>query len=779
MENQGGRLLAMMKKTVLLMLAAGFWGCIYSAGYCAANQKIGVLVIGAGMNETYKPDWIVGYTDHFFPIFTPGMLTGGQLEGGTCFSLIHYANEAEATVCSQVSGKHISQGTPIDIFCKEYTNLERYPVHSISEHRLFGKNGFFADCYPGVLPYFIASGHSTIDPSTGKEILGPHVDDPDGPGIGFADFEEQYAFTYMDYHYRLTDFIDPSRRQFLRFIYGNAAPALYGYEPDAPELSNIKDAVEKSIDSQTTIVFRNGWESYMRNRDAYKKASAIPDSTETALKELIEDEKVDRLIVLSNGAHYSNIITFGYCWRDAGAAGVSRVDNATYYDCITDVSDGYGPENDRDLNTLLAKKPWRNFLAAFPEVYHMARERAPGLQITFARPFGDYPAFTEAVVEMFKHTVARYQISSEKKVKVILAFHGYSSGYMKGAQCDAYSNMENSLAARAVARVESYLKDSWSGRHEVVSAVNEFSEPFLEDTNADPPSRGKPMGSIMSTGEHIDSAINGVYVNGLGQVIDNGIDNFDYVIAIPVLWDAENVDTIQSFRELTLGNHALQSAAGSKKWFRQTHSEDGDDYRIDTDFDSEYFTVKVMDASGWGSTPARTSLLRKPVPVKKGSAQKPTTVILAGTVLSQGNGPARSYVIQAAAASILEAIDDHSVGGYHDEACEMRALNAVVGLTAEPRSGSVQLTWMTAGEAGSIGFNIYRAETAAGPFVKLNEAPIASSGSSSVELQYVYRDAPLKSRTMYYYQIEHEFSGGSASFGPVSATPRPVWFPGK
>ena len=770
--------MAMMKKIALLMLAAGFWFCTYPATYCVANQKIGVLVIGSGMNETYKPDWIVGYTDHFFPIFTPGMLTGGQLEGGSCFSLIHYANEAEAAVCSQVSGRPIAQGTPIDIFCKEYTNLENYPVHAISEHRLFGKNGFFADCYPGIIPYFIASGHSTIDPSTGKEILGPHVDDPDGPGIGYADFEEQYAFIYMDYHYRLTNFIDPSRRQFLRFIYGNDTPLLYGYEPEAPELSNIKDEVEKALDSQTTVVFRNGWESYMRNRDAYKKPSVIPDSTETALKELIEDEKVDRLIVLSNGAHYSNIINLGYCWRDAGGAGVSRVDNATYYDCITNFSDGYGPENEKKLKTLLANKPWRKFLSVYPEVYHMARERTPSLPITFARPFGDYPAFTEALVEMFKHTVAKYQISSEKKVKVILAFHGYSNGYMKGAQCDAYSNMENSLAERAVARVKSYL-EGWSGGHEVVSAVNEFAEPFLEDTNADPPSRDKPMGSIMSTGEHIESAINGVYVNGLGQVIDNGTDKFDYVIAIPVLWDAENVDTILSFRDLTLGNHALQSAAGSKKWIRQTYSEDGDGYRTDTDFDSEYFTVKVMDASGWESTPARTALLRKPVPVKKGSAQKPTTVILAGTVLSQGNGPVRSYVTQAAAASILEAVDDPSVGGYYDEDCEMRALNAVVGLTAEPRNGSVQLAWMTVGEAGSTGFNIYRAETAAGPFVKLNEAPIASSGESSLELQYVYLDAPLKNRTTYYYQIEHEFSGGSAFFGPVSATPRLVWFLGK
>ncbi len=146
--------MAMMKKIALLMLAAGFWFCTYPVTCCEANQKIGVLIIGSGMNETYRPDWIVGYTDQFFPIFIPGMLTGGQLEGGTCFSLIHYANEAEAAVCSQVSGRPIAQGTPIDIFCKEYTNLENYPVHAISEHRLFGKNGFFADLLSWHNPLF-------------------------------------------------------------------------------------------------------------------------------------------------------------------------------------------------------------------------------------------------------------------------------------------------------------------------------------------------------------------------------------------------------------------------------------------------------------------------------------------------------------------------------------------------------------------------------------------------------------------------------------------------
>ncbi len=112
----------------------------------------------------------------------------------------------------------------------------------------------------------------------------------------------------------------------------------------------------------------------------------------------------------------------------------------------------------------------------------------------------------------------------------------------------------------------------------------------------------------MSTGEHIDIAINGTYVNGLGRRLTTGMDNFDYVIVIPILWDAENVDTITDFRELTLGNHELLSAGGGKAWLRQEHDSDGTPYRIADDFDSEFFTVKVMDGSGWESTPKRTGL---------------------------------------------------------------------------------------------------------------------------------------------------------------------------
>ena len=648
--------------------------------------------MGAGMNETYQPDWISGYMEHFFPIYMPGMMAGGDLEGGSCLSLIHYANAEEAAVCSQVRGTQIPQGTPIDIFCNEYKNTGTYPVHSIFKHRLFGKSGFLKTCFANLLPYFIEAGHSTTDPANGKVITGPHVDDPDGPGIGIADFVEQYAFTYMQYHYTLADFRDPSRQQCLRFIYGNDVPPLYGYTPDAVELSNVKAEVENLLDANTSIVFRPCWEAYLYNRDPYGTPVSIPDSAETAVRELIVNENVDRIVVIGNGAHYSNITNFGYCWRDADGRGVSQLSDTTYYDCINNLADGYGPATPKELTTLLENKPWRKFNAPYAVMYRMAKALNPVIPITFARPYGDYPAFNESVVEMLKHTVSKYNIASTAKLKVILALHGYSNGYMKGAQCDSYFNNARDLAQRVVDRVNQHLAGAWSGTYEVVKSANEFAQPFLEDVASDKPTKEKPLGDIMSTGEHIDIAINGVYVNELGQVIDNGTSNFDYVIVIPILWDAENVDTIKSFREFSLGNHALQSAQGSKIWMRQTHSEDGDPYHSAADFDEEFFTIKVMNASGWESTPARTSRFKQPQPVKKGSASKPTTVILTGTMLAQGNGPVRSCAVQAAAASILDAINDPTVGGYLDEACEMRALNTVEEQHTESRNVSVDLT---------------------------------------------------------------------------------------
>jgi len=742
-----------------------------ATGSRARAEKIGVLVLGAGMNETYKPDWTVGYMEHFYQSFIPGLLTGGSLEGGSCYSLIHYANEVESAICSQVRGEPVPEGTPIDLFCNEYKNTEQYPVRSMFDEPLFGPAGYLNFCYPNIIPYFIATGHSTTDPASGEVIIGPHVGDPDGPGIGIADFIEMYAFYYMTYHYEFSanDFRCPYRRQFLRFVYGNDTPALYGYEPDEQELSNIKDEIEKAVGSETTVVYRMGWEAYMRNRDIYGADASIADSTETALQELIEDEQVDRIVVLGTGGHYSNVTNWGYCWRDSGGHGVSSIDNTTFYECMNDLADGCGPDTNKTLVERLSAKPWGQLVATYPDIHDMAHALKPGLEITFANSFGDYPAFNQAVVEMLKYTLSKYDIDNASSLKVILATHGYGPGYLNGNECDSYFRQSKALAQRVVVSVQDYLEDNRPGRNEVVHGENEFAEPSAEDSTADKPDRNNSLGQIMSTGEHIDMAINGTYVNGLGQAVDNGDDNFDYVIVIPILWDAENVDTITDFRELTLGNHELLSAGGGKAWLRQEHDSDGTRYRIADDFDSEFFTVKVMDGSGWESVPKRTGL-KKAVPVTKGSAEKPTTVILTGALLSQGNGPVRSNFIASAAASILEAIADPAVGGYQDDSCQQQALGMVIGFAARPLFGSVLVSWSAVGESLAGDFTLYRASSAAGQYQMLDSAGISGLKKSAAQTEYRYIDRPPEAVSAWYYRLERSLGGAAATYGPVSAS---------
>jgi hypothetical protein len=437
---------------------------------------------------------------------------------------------------------------------------------------------------------------------------------------------------------------------------------------------------------------------------------------------------------------------------------------------MNDLTDDCGPDTDKTLVQRLSAKPWSQLIATYPDIYDMARILKPGLKVTFANSFGDYPAFNQAVVEMLKYTLSKYDLDHDSSLKVILATHGYGPGYLNGNECDSYFRQSKALAQRVIAPVQDYLEDNWPGRSEVVHGENEFAEPSAEDSAADKPDRNNPMGKIMSTGEHIDIAINGTYVNGLGRAVDNGNDNFDYVIVIPILWDAENVDTITDFRELTLGNHELLSAGGGTAWLRQEHDSDGTAYRIADDFDSEFFTVKVMDGSGWESVPKRTGL-KKAAPVRKGSAEKPTTVILTGALLSQGNGPVRSNFVAAAAAGILEAIEDPSVGGYQDETCQKQALGMVIGFKAQPFFRSVCVSWSAVGESLTGDFALYRASAEDGPYEKLDSAGIVALKKSASHTEYRYIDRPPKAVATPYYRLERSLDGAVATYGPVSALP--------
>jgi hypothetical protein len=93
--------------------------------------------------------------------------------------------------------------------------------------------------------------------------------------------------------------------------------------------------------------------------------------------------------------------------------------------------------------------------------------------------------------------------------------------------------------------------------------------------------------------------------------------------------------------------------------------------------------------------------------------------------------------------------------------------------TATPSDRAVILKWTTESEIDNAGFNIYRAESENGKYVKINGSLIPAEGSATSGATYQYVDNDVKNRTTYYYKLEDtDIYGTSTMHGPVSAEPR-------
>jgi hypothetical protein len=80
--------------------------------------------------------------------------------------------------------------------------------------------------------------------------------------------------------------------------------------------------------------------------------------------------------------------------------------------------------------------------------------------------------------------------------------------------------------------------------------------------------------------------------------------------------------------------------------------------------------------------------------------------------------------------------------------------------------------WHTASELDNLGFHLYRATTAAGPWTRLNASRIPGLGSSPEGKTYAWADRGLTNGVTYYYRLEDvDRSGVVTSHGPVSAVP--------
>jgi hypothetical protein len=80
--------------------------------------------------------------------------------------------------------------------------------------------------------------------------------------------------------------------------------------------------------------------------------------------------------------------------------------------------------------------------------------------------------------------------------------------------------------------------------------------------------------------------------------------------------------------------------------------------------------------------------------------------------------------------------------------------------------GTVMLEWKTDMELDNAGFNIWRSETEAGEYTKINDSLLPAQGS---EYQYSFTDDTAVKGKTYYYKLEDIDLNGTATFhGPVS-----------
>ena len=92
--------------------------------------------------------------------------------------------------------------------------------------------------------------------------------------------------------------------------------------------------------------------------------------------------------------------------------------------------------------------------------------------------------------------------------------------------------------------------------------------------------------------------------------------------------------------------------------------------------------------------------------------------------------------------------------------------------TATAADSAVVLEWETGAEMNNLGFHLYRAERAEGPYERVTANLIPGLGSSPAGARYRHVNSALVNGVTYYYELEDvETTGRTDRHGPVSATP--------
>lgn len=91
--------------------------------------------------------------------------------------------------------------------------------------------------------------------------------------------------------------------------------------------------------------------------------------------------------------------------------------------------------------------------------------------------------------------------------------------------------------------------------------------------------------------------------------------------------------------------------------------------------------------------------------------------------------------------------------------------------SARSVQGRVVLNWVTQSETENLGFHVYRAESEAGNYVRVNEEMIQGAGTTSSVRSYQYIDEhELKPSVDYFYKlVDMDYKGRLTTHGPISA----------
>jgi hypothetical protein len=82
-----------------------------------------------------------------------------------------------------------------------------------------------------------------------------------------------------------------------------------------------------------------------------------------------------------------------------------------------------------------------------------------------------------------------------------------------------------------------------------------------------------------------------------------------------------------------------------------------------------------------------------------------------------------------------------------------------------------EIHWTTQSEDVVYGYDIYRSENKAGPFMRLNPETINGAGTTDMPSTYYYADRDIKAGKVYWYYIESiDMSGERKRLTPVYAS---------